>query len=211
MKLKIEGQFTLEIVGIVKGLKNYGEIVEEEIKKGNFKQILISITDEEVEGLRDFLKHPYEIEMDDIEIIYEYHMRNFGETSIPPEAFIKAIEYADNNNLIIRGIDIPSGQYEDLFVENVSIFDIISLSLKKKRLIKRRWNLSDPESFSNDWDKYVNRRGYFKMEREREKYMAEAIVKNLNIDTIVIIDVERLKGVTAFLKTLLPEYKFQEN
>ncbi|MGC8573976.1 MAG: hypothetical protein ACP5LC_00405 [Thermoplasmata archaeon] len=211
MKLKIEGQFTLEIVGIVKGLKNYGEIVEEEIKKGNFKQILISITDEEVEGLRDFLKHPYEIEMDDIEIIYEYHMRNFGETSIPPEAFIKAIEYADNNNLIIRGIDIPSGQYEDLFVENVSIFDIISLSLKKKRLIKRRWNLSDPESFSNDWDKYVNRRGYLKMEREREKYMAEAIVKNLNIDTIVIIDVERLKGVTAFLKTLLPEYKFQEN
>mgnify|MGYP001626143468 CR=1 FL=1 len=211
MKLKIEGQFTLEIVGIVKGLKNYGEIVEEEIKKGNFKQILISITDEEVEGLRDFLKHPYEIEMDDIEIIYEYHMRNFGETSIPPEAFIKAIEYADNNNLIIRGIDIPSGQYEDLFVENVSIFDIILLSLKKKRLIKRRWNLSDPESFSNDWDKYVNRRGYLKMEREREKYMAEAIVKNLNIDTIVIIDVERLNGVTAFLKTLLPEYKFQEN
>ncbi len=211
MKLKIEGQFTLEIVGIVKGLKNYGEIVEEEIKKGNFKQILISITDEEVEGLRDFLKHPYEIEMDDIEIIYEYHMRNFGETSIPPEAFIKAIEYADNNNLIIRGIDIPSGQYEDLFVENVSIFDIILLSLKKKRLIKRRWNLSDPESFSNDWDKYVNRRGYLKMEREREKFMAEAIVKNLNIDTIVIIDVERLNGVTAFLKTLLPEYKFQEN
>lgn len=211
MKLKIEGQFTLEIIGIVKGLKNYGEVVEEEIKKGNFKQILISITDEEVEGLRDFLKHPYEIEMDDIEIIYEYHMRNFGETSIPPEAFIKAIEYADHNNLIIKGIDIPSGQYEDLFVENVSIFDIISLSLKKKRLIKRRWNLSDPESFSNEWDKYVNRRGYFKMEREREKYMAEAIVKNLTIDTIVIIDVERLTGVTAFLKTLLPEYKFQQN
>lgn len=211
MNIKIEGQFTLEIVGIVKGLKKYGEIVEEEIINGNFKQILVSITEEEVDGLRDFLKHPYEIEMDDIEIIYEYHMRNFGETSIPPEAFIKAIEYADNNNLIIRGIDIPTGQYEDLFVENVSIFDIISLSLKKKRLIRRRWNLSDPESFSNEWDKYVNRRGYLKMEREREKYMAEAIVKNLNIDTIVIMDIERLKGVTSLLKNLLQEYKFQEN
>jgi hypothetical protein len=211
LNIKIEGQFTLEIVGIVKGLKKYGEIVEEEIINGNFKQILVSITEEEVDGLRDFLKHPYEIEMDDIEIIYEYHMRNFGETSIPPEAFIKAIEYADNNNLIIRGIDIPTGQYEDLFVENVSIFDIISLSLKKKRLIRRRWNLSDPESFSNEWDKYVNRRGYLKMEREREKYMAEAIVKNLNIDTIVIMDVERLKGVTSLLKNLLQEYKFQEN
>lgn len=211
MNIKIEGQFTLEIVGIVKGLKKYGEIVEEEIINGNFKQILVSITEEEVDGLRDFLKHPYEIEMDDIEIIYEYYMRNFGETSIPPEAFIKAIEYADNNNLIIRGIDIPTGQYEDLFVENVSIFDIISLSLKKKRLIRRRWNLSDPESFSNEWDKYVNRRGYLKMEREREKYMAEAIVKNLNIDTIVIMDIERLKGVTSLLKNLLQEYKFQEN
>jgi hypothetical protein len=211
LNIKIEGQFTLEIVGIVKGLKKYGEIVEEEIINGNFKQILVSITEEEVDGLRDFLKHPYEIEMDDIEIIYEYYMRNFGETSIPPEAFIKAIEYADNNNLIIRGIDIPTGQYEDLFVENVSIFDIISLSLKKKRLIRRRWNLSDPESFSNEWDKYVNRRGYLKMEREREKYMAEAIVKNLNIDTIVIMDIERLKGVTSLLKNLLQEYKFQEN
>jgi len=211
LNIKIEGQFTLEIVGIVKGLKKYGEIVEEEIINGNFKQILVSITEEEVDGLRDFLKHPYEIEMDDIEIIYEYHMRNFGETSIPPEAFIKAIECADNNNLIIRGIDIPTGQYEDLFVENVSIFDIISLSLKKKRLIRRRWNLSDPESFSNEWDKYVNRRGYLKMEREREKYMAEAIVKNLNIDTIVIMDIERLKGVTSLLKNLLQEYKFQEN
>ncbi len=211
MKLKIEGIFTLELVGIVKGLKDYGDLVEEEIKNGNFKQILISITEEEVEGLRDFLKHPYEIEMDDIEIIYEYHMRNFGKTSIPPEAFIRSIEYADRNNLTVKGIDIPSGQYEDLFVENVSIFDIISLSLKKKRLIKRRWNLSDPETFSKEWDRYVNRRGYLKMEREREKYMADAIVKNLNLDSIVIIDVERLNGVVTSLKSLLPEYKFPTN
>lgn len=211
MKLIAEGTYTLVVLGVVKGLKLYGDIVIDEIGRGNFTRVLISITDEEVNGLRDFINHPYEIEMDDIEIIYEYHMRNFGETEIPPAAFMKAIELADRNRLAVKGIDIPSGEYEDLFVENVSIFDIINLSLKKKRLIRRKWDLSNPERFSIEWDRYVNKGGYYKMEKIREKYMAETIARDLQENTIAIVDVERIEGITSILKNLLPEYKFQMN
>ncbi len=211
MKAEFIGRYTLSIVGIVKGLKDYGIIVQNEISNGKFRQIMISITDEEIEGLKDFIKHPYQMEMDDIELIYEYHMKKFGETSIPPEAFIKAIEYGQSQNMLIKGIDIPSGVYEDLFVEKVSIFDLIFLSLKKKKMIKRKWDMSTPENFSIEWDKYVNKGGYRKMEEEREKYMASSIAENLNEDTIVILDIERFNGVISSLKTLLPEYRFQKS
>jgi len=128
--ISISGQRDIKIVGIVKALKSYGDLVEKLIRDYNFIEILLSTTDEDINGIREFIKAPFEISLDDLEIMYEQLMKNFGETSVPPEAYVRAVKLADERGLKIRGIDIPEGDYEDLYVKFIDIKDLILLSLR---------------------------------------------------------------------------------
>lgn len=209
MRARLEGPSLVDVIGIVKGLKSSGDLVDSMLRREKYDVIMLAITEDEVAGLRDFVKHPYEVEMDDIELIYEYLIRRFGETSIPPEAFVRAIKLGDSIGSSVIGIDIPSGKYEELFVANIPLTDLIWLSLQKKRLIRRKWDFTDPEQFSIQWDKIVNRKGYRKMEEERESYMAKEISEKKGASTLAIIEVERFSGVVFHLENLLQGYKLQ--
>ncbi|MGC8617678.1 MAG: hypothetical protein ACP5UZ_02915 [Thermoplasmata archaeon] len=211
MKAEFNGQYQILLLGINKALKDSGKLVEQVIETGNFETVMLSITDEEVQGLREYIKNPVEVEMDDLEIIYEYFMKNFGETSIPPEAYISAIREADKRGLEVTGIDIPSGMYEDIFVVNVQLSDMLLLSLRRRRLLRRRWNLSDPESFACEWDSYLNKGGYLKVERERAKHMAAEIASKKKGNTLVIIETERFEDVVNDLNNTLQGYRLQKS
>jgi hypothetical protein len=149
--------------------------------------------------------------MDDLEIIYEYFMEKFGETSIPPEAYITAIKEADKKVMDVIGIDIPSGVYEDIFVDNVQLSDLLLLSLRRRRLLKRRWNLSDPESFACEWDSYLNKGGYMKVEKERAKHMAAEIASKKKGNTLVIVETERFDDLVNDLSNALQGYRLQKS
>ncbi len=209
MIVSISGQRDITIVGIVKALKSYGDLVEKVIENNNFDEILLSTTNEDIQGLREFLKAPFEISLDDLEIMYEQLMRNFGETCVPPEAYVRAVKLADAKGLKIRGIDIPEGDYEDLYVKFIDIKDLILLSLKKNRLMRRKWSIDNPEKTSLEWDKEISKGGYRKLENEREKFMANQIASSQSNKILAIIEIERLSGVIGYLKNQMPEYKFQ--
>ncbi len=209
MKIKIYGDREITVLGIVKALKSYGDIVENEILNDNYECVLISVTDEEINGLRDFIKAPFEISLDDLEIMYENLMRNFGETSVPPEAYVRAVKLADEKNIPIKGIDIPDGIYEDLYLKFINVSDLIFLSLRKNRLFKRKWGVEDPEETSIEWDRAVTKGGYRKLENEREKYIAERISSENFQKILVILEVERIDGIMGYLKNQMPEYRFQ--
>ena len=203
MRAEFQGDGRIVVLGVAKALINSGSLVDETLRDEKFDLILLSITQEEVAGLKEFVKHPIEVEMDDIEIIYEYFMQRFGETSIPPAAYIKALDYADKSGTEVEGIDIPSGKYEDLFVEKVKLSDIIFLSLKKKRILKRKWTSTDAESFCVEWDDYVTRGGYRKVEDERATYMSSRIIEKQKKDTLAILEMEVFNQVVDLLNTQL--------
>jgi pheromone shutdown protein TraB len=207
--ISISGQRDIKIVGIVKALKSYGDLVEKLIKDYNFIEILLSTTNEDINGIREFIKAPFEISLDDLEIMYEQLMKNFGETSVPPEAYVRAVKLADERGLKIRGIDIPEGDYEDLYVKFIDIKDLILLSLRKNRLMKKKWSIDNPEKTSLEWDREVSKGGYRRLENEREKFMANQIALSQSERILVIIEIERLSGVINYLKNQMPEYKFQ--
>ena len=209
MIISISGQRDIKIVGIVKALKSYGDLVEKLIRDYNFIEILLSTTNEDINGIRGFIKAPFEISLDDLEIMYEQLMKNFGETSVPPEAYVRAVKLADERGLKIRGIDIPEGDYEDLYVKFIDIKDIILLSLRKNRLMKKKWSIDNPEKTSLEWDEEVSKGGYRRLENEREKFMANQIALSQSERILVIIEIERLSGVINYLKNQMPEYKFQ--
>jgi len=207
--ISISGKRDIKIVGIVKALKSYGDLVEKLIRDYNFIEILLSTTDEDINGIREFIKAPFEISLDDLEIMYEQLMKNFGETSVPPEAYVRAVKLADERGLKIRGIDIPEGDYEDLYVKFIDIKDLILLSLRKNRLMKKKWSIDNPEKTSLEWDKEVSKGGYRRLENERERFMANQIALSQSERILVIIEIERLSGVINYLKNQMPEYKFQ--
>jgi len=207
--ISISGKRDIKIVGIVKALKSYGDLVEKLIRDYNFIEILLSTTDEDINGIREFIKAPFEISLDDLEIMYEQLMKNFGETSVPPEAYVRAVKLADERGLKIRGIDIPEGDYEDLYVKFIDIKDLILLSLRKNRLMKKKWSVDNPEKTSLEWDKEVSKGGYRRLENERERFMANQIALSQSERILVIIEIERLSGVINYLKNQMPEYKFQ--
>ncbi len=209
MIISISGQRDIKIVGIVKALKSYGDLVEKLIRDYNFIEILLSTTNEDINGIREFIKAPFEISLDDLEIMYEQLMKNFGETSVPPEAYVRAVKLADERGLKIRGIDIPEGDYEDLYVKFIDIKDLILLSLRKNRLMKKKWSIDNPEKTSLEWDKEISKGGYRRLENEREKFMANQIALSQSERILVIIEIERLSGVINYLKNQMPEYKFQ--
>jgi hypothetical protein len=211
LRAEFDGQDRILLLGINKALKDSGKLVEQVLNTGGFDLILLSVTEEEVDGLRQYMKSPVEVEMDDVEIIYEYYMKNFGETSIPPEAYITAIRIADQNKLEINGIDIPSGVYEDIFVDNVQLSDMILLSLRRRRLLKRRWNFSDPEAFTSEWDSYLNKGGYLKVEKERAKHMAAEIIRKKKGNTVVFVESERFDDLVNDLSSTLQGYTLQQN
>ncbi len=211
MKAEFNGQDRVLLLGINKALKDSGRVVEQVLSTGNFDQILLSITEEEVNGLREYIKSPVEVEMDDVEIIYEYFTRKFGDTSIPPDAYIAAIKFADQRGLEVGGIDIPSGIYEDIFVEYVQLSDMIKLSLRRRRLLKRRWDLSDSDSFTKDWDSYLNKGGYLKVEQERARHMATEISSRKKGNTLVVVETERFNDLFSGLSKTLQGYRVQQN
>jgi hypothetical protein len=211
LRADLEGTDRIVILGVNKALRESGRTVEEAFSSGHFDIILISITEEEVDGLRKYIENPVEVEMDDVEIIYEYFMKNFGDTSIPPEAYITAIKMADKNGVEVRGIDIPSGEYEDVFIDNVQLSDMLLLSLRRRRLLKKRWDLSDLDNFITQWDSYVNKGGYLKVEKERAKHMAAEIVNRKRGNTLVVVESERFNDLLESLSSTLQGYTLQEN
>ncbi len=211
MRAEFNGQDRILLLGINKALKDSGEDVERLLAEENFDQIMLSVTSDEVDGLRQYVKSPVDVEMDDVEIIYEYFMQKFGETSIPPEAYIVAIRAADKMGKEVIGIDIPSGTYEDIFVEHVQLTDMILLSLRRRRLLKRHWNFSDPETFSWEWDSYINKGGYLKVEKERAKHMAIEIANRKKGNTLVLVEIERFKDLVSYLNSTLPEYRIRRS
>lgn len=211
MRAEFDGQDSILLVGINKALKDSGEIVDQVLNEGNFDLILMSVTDDEVQGLREYMKNPVQVEMDDVEIIYEYFMQKFGDTSIPPEAYISALRFADKHGIEIDGIDIPSGMYEDLFVENVQLSDMILLSLRKRRLLKRRWDLSSPEAFISEWDSYLSKGGYKKLEKERAKHMAAEITSRKKGSTFVVVESERFYDLVNDLGSTLQGYRVRKS
>ncbi|MEM0128481.1 MAG: hypothetical protein QXO03_05305 [Thermoplasmatales archaeon] len=209
MRAEFVGQERIVLLGIVKGLKDSGRAVSDIYSSERFDLLLLPITEDEVDGIRHHIREPVEVEMDDIEIIYEYYIKKFGDTSIPPEAYVTAVRLADRDGIEVAGIDIPSGAYEEIFVSNIQLNDLISLSFRKRRLMKKKWNLNDPVSFSLDWDKYINKGGYKNLEQERVKFICGEILKRKRGNTLVILEVERFQDIVGALKNALQGYRFQ--
>lgn len=190
--------------GGIKGLVRDGNILKEELEKAQPKLILISISPEEVSGLREFLKDPFEMNLSDYEIMYGVHLSLYGEVMTPSPIYVETLQYADRNGIEIQGLDMNEEEYQELYTGKMKTFDVVRHSARKRRLLKKEFKDETAEGFVDSWTKMINKvKGLRLIDEERLKHIEDNLVRTLEStgsrDIFIVVEYEFYREILEFL------------
>ncbi len=158
----------LFLIGGVRGLVSEGEELTKILGDLNPDILAVSMSPEETEGLKYFLKEPFKVGLSDYDIIYGSKLSRFGEVMVPPPIFINAVKYAEEGSKEIIALDIDEGGFADSYVKNIGTRSLIKHSLRKTRLRKKNFNDPDAEQFTVTWQKEIEKiKGFSALQQTR--------------------------------------------
>lgn len=195
------------ITGAVRGLVSEGERVVSIIQKIMPTVIGLSVS---IEGL-DAMKSPGNFEILNAgpnnveEEIYMDGLSEFGEVVKPPPCYSRAMKAAIQSKIQIEPLDMDDEHYTAAYCKYVSTLEMMRQGRSGKLFSKHIFHAKKPEEFVVEWDNLVNRlKGYRELEKAREEWLAKGacrLAKKYE-KTLVIIELERLTGVSDYLKTM---------
>ena len=195
---------TIRFVGVVRGLKSEAEKVAKAFAEFKPELLAMSVSVEEIAGLRDYIKEPYEVEMSRYEELYAKHLSKFGDVFLPPPCFLAGIEEADKAGIEIVAIDMDDDTHSAAYCALVSGRELLRHTTRFNFLKTRGFKAETPEQYAKEWDKRVNNlRGFRELEAEREKFMAKnvfALASRSKKRILIMIDAERSGGFLSHLR-----------
>ena len=194
----------IHFVDVVRGLKSEADRVKLAIQEVKPDLIAMSISKEEIEGLMDYIKEPYEVEMSRYEELYAKNLSRFGDVFLPPPCFLAGLEEAENNRLELVGVDMDDETHTAAYCALVSGSELFRHTTRFNLLKLKSFRAGTPADFVKIWDKKVNNlRGFRELEKERERFMAKELDRisgGGNRKILAIIDLERSEGVRIRLR-----------
>ena len=165
------------IVGFgIKGLVSDGNAVREKLNEFKPEAIFMGISPEEVEGLKNFIDDPFEIDMSDYELIYGTLLSKFGAVEVPPPIFTQTVIYAKENDIPVNGLDVDEETFGTRYEEEYTVSQMVGYITKKRKLKKRNFDMETPEKFVMQWKHEIDKT---RAMRNMEKMREEAISENL--------------------------------
>ncbi len=196
-------------VDVVRGLKSEAEKVKLAIREVKPDLIAMSVSREEIEGLKDYIKEPYEVEMSRYEELYAKNLSRFGDVFLPPPCFLAGLEEAENDRLELVGVDMDDETHTAAYCALVSGSELFRHTTRFNLMRLKSFRANDPVEFVKVWDRKVNNlRGFRELEKERERFMAkelDRIASEERRKILTVIDLERSEGVRRKLRALLTE------
>jgi len=190
-------------VDVVRGLKSEANRVKLAVQEAKPDIIAMSISKEEIDGLRDYIKEPYEVEMSRYEELYSQKLSRFGDVFLPPPCFLAGLEEAENNRLELVGVDMDDETHTAAYCALVSGSELFRHTTRFNLLKLKSFHADTPADFVKVWDRKVNNfRGFRELEKERERFMAkelDRIAGGEDRRILAIIDLERSDGVRRSL------------
>lgn len=190
-------------VDVVRGLKSEAERVKLAIREVKPDLIAMSVSKEEIEGLRDYIKEPYEVEMSRYEELYARNLSRFGDVFLPPPCFLAGLEEAENRRSELIGVDMDDETHTAAYCALVSGLELFRHTTRFNLFKLKGFRAKTSEEFVKIWDRKVNNlRGFRELERERERFIAkelERIAGEEDRRILAIIDLERSDGVKRSL------------
>lgn len=195
----------LNIFSGVKGLVSHGNELKEYLEKNRPELLLISISREEVKGLEEFLKAPFEMNLSDYEIIYGVRLSRYGDVMTPPPIYTESIMFSTSTGAEARGIDINQPEFDKLYTESMKTRHLIRHSIRKKRVLNHDFGDTNEYEFAENWIRRINAvKGLASIDRERVRTMEEQILSfaanDFRQNHLVIIDHEFFKPLIEKLE-----------
>jgi len=191
-------------VDVVRGLKSEANRVKLAIEDVKPDIIAMSVSKEEIEGLRDYIKEPYEVEMSRYEELYAKNLSRFGDVFLPPPCFLAGLEEAENRRLDLVGVDMDDETHTTAYCALVSGSELFRHTTRFNLLKLKSFRADTPAEFVKIWDRKVNNlRGFRELEQERERFMARELTELASKSKkriLAMIDAERSGGVISLLR-----------
>jgi len=198
-------------VDVVRGLKSEAARVKLAIEDVKPDIIAMSVSKEEIEGLKDYIKEPYEVEMSRYEELYAKNLSKFGDVFLPPPCFLAGLEEANNRRIELVGVDMDDETHTVAYCALVSGSELFRHTTRFNLLRLKSFRASTPADFVKIWDRKVNNlRGFRELEKERERFIAKELTRigtGAGSKILAIVDVERSDGI----RVLLDEFKKNKN
>jgi hypothetical protein len=196
------------VVPVIKGLKSETEKVMKAFEQVRPDKIAISISKEELDGLRN-IPEDYSPELSRYEYIYARQLGRYGSIASPPPCYVAALEISNHFQVPIVPIDLDESDYTDLYCASVSGTDLFRHSTRTWWLKRKRFRASSADQFVREWDKVVNRiQGFATLERKRTEAMTNGILAELRSSKrlLVVIELERSEDVVKSLERELADH-----
>ena len=196
------GSCKVHILGVIKGLESEVEKVRKAFEEVNPEKVLISISKEELEGLRN-LPEDFEPELSRYEEIYAEGLSRFGKVAAPPPCYVAALELSDHKGIPLIPIDLDERSYTDLYCAAVGGTSLFRHSTRTWLMKRRKYSLESPEAFVMAWDKAVNNlEGSRIIERKGTEQMAPGTREAVDgaERMLAVIEFERAHEVADLLR-----------
>ncbi len=196
------GGARVELLPVIKGLKSEVGTVKDAFDRVRPDKVAISLSKEEVHGLRN-IPEDFEPLLTRYDEIYADGLSKFGEVASPPPCYVAAVEIADHEGIPLVPVDIDENSYTELYCSAVSGAMLFMHSTRTWLLKRRHFKASDAQEFVLAWDRAVNSlEGFRIIEGKRTESIAKGISQAADgcERLLAVVELERFKQVVARLK-----------
>ena len=196
------GDCDLDIIPIIKGLVSEKEKVIDAMSKKDYETAGVSWGIEEIEAVRRRDEITGDNETNDLDVVYLYKLKTFGDVDMPDPAFTYAVDEFSKRNVSVIPLDMSDDEFAEAYCREVSTFDFLRENKIVVKAMKREFDSSSPERFIMEWDSLINEvKGYRKMNRVKEEFIAEQIrdIAKYRRNVLILVDYERFDGIMRIL------------
>ena len=189
------------VLPVIKGLVSEGEKVRAAIVGLRPDAVGISISKEELEGLRSYQDE--DIELSDLEEAYQAGLLEFGEVQMPPPCYREALKVCEELGIPLIPLDMNEDLFSERYCELIGGLELMKESFFSHRVARKRFDMDSAESFVRDFDRKVNGgKGLSALNMEREEHMA-TILRSLAEryrSVLAIIELERERNISVLME-----------
>jgi len=192
----------VHMLPVIKGLRSEADRVRDAFDSVGPDKVAVSLSKEEVEGLRN-LPEDFEPELSRYDEIYAKGLERFGEVAAPPPCYVAAVELADHLKIPLFPVDLDEDSFSELYCAAVTGPALFRHSTRTWILKRRRFEAGTAEDYVLKWDRAVNNmEGMRLIEQKRAEAIAEGIagLASAGCALLAVVELERAGEVEAILK-----------
>lgn len=194
---------TISLLGVIKGLRTEAERVQSAFDSAKPDIVAISISKEELDGLRN-MPDDYAPDLSRYEQIYADGLSRFGEVAAPPPCYVATLELADHRGIRLVPVDLDEQSYCELYCAAVPGTTLFRHSTRTWIMKRRRFSDEGAEEFVYRWDRAVNNlEGFRTIEKKRAAAMANGVLALVNDskNILAVIELERAREVVELIRS----------